>query len=163
MTITLDGYTAIDLAFAKGFALNNDGTFDFSELEDPSGGGIQEAYEGEEFLAPTGLEFNLGAPRQIPVVAQGQVQTTFQLPSVDAKVATLRAAYEKFSTDALITNTKVDTVGAAKLVGIDNDKSGQEKLMALLVSQLQGHDTDDLTIWASVLLHRVRICPYQVS
>lgn len=159
MTVTLDGYTAIDLHKTVGFPLNNDGSPDVTGIEDPSDGGIEVAYEGVEFLAPTGLEFSLGSTRLIPVVAQGQVQTTFQLPSIDAKSATLRAAYEKFSVDVMLTDTKVDTIGNAKAMGIDNDKSGQERLIALITSQLQAHDVDDLTLWATTILHRARIKP----
>ncbi len=162
MTITLDGYTAIDTHRAFGFLLNNDGTFDTPD-EEPSGEGIQDLYEGIEFLAPTGLEMNLGAPRQIPVVAQGQVRTTFLLPSIEAKSAILRAAYEKLSIDAAITGTKVDTVGEAKFVGIDNDKAGQERLLCLVVSQLQTHTEDEDNAWANVLLNRVRIRPNKPS
>lgn len=161
MTITLDGYTAIDMSLARGFPLLNDGSFDVDQ--DLCGGGVQELYEGIEFLAPTGLDFNLGNVRYVPVIAQGQVQTTFQLPSIDAKSATLRAAYEKFSTDVLLTNTKTDTIGEAVAMGIDNDKSGQEKLMAFVASQLQAHDTDDANIWANILLHRCRIRPNRPS
>ena len=157
MTITLDGYTAIDVFRSIGFPLNNDGSFDVDE--DPSGGGVQDLYEGIEFTAPVGLDFNLGEPRQIPVVAQGQVQTTFNLPSIDAKTAILRAAYEKLSTDATLTATKVDTIGEMKAMGIDNDKSGQEKLMAFMLAQLQAHDEDGSTIWSNVLLSRTRIKP----
>lgn len=158
MTINLDGYTAIDLYRTVGFPLKNDGTFDIP-TEDPSGGGVQDLYEGVEFLAPVGLDFNLGEQRSIAVVAQGQVQTTFNLPSTDPKTAVLRAAYEKFSTDATLTNTLVDTVAEMKMMGIDHNKSGQEKLMALLTSQLQTHDEDGNSIWAGVMLHRARIKP----
>lgn len=158
MTTTLDGYTAIDIYRATAFPLNNDGTFDLP-TEDPSGGGIQDLYEGVVIPAPVGLDFSLGEIRSIPVVAQGQVQTTFNLPSTDAKTATLRGAYEKLSVDATMTNTIVDTIGAMKAMGIDNDKQGQEKLMAFVVSQLQAHDESGNTIWSNVLLHRARIKP----
>jgi hypothetical protein len=158
MTITLDGYTAIDMHRTFGFLLNNDGTLDVP-TEDPSGGGVRTLYEGIEFLAPTGLEVNLGAPRQIPVVAQGTVQTTFLLPSIDAKTATLRAAYEKFSIDSALTGTKVDTIGTAKAMAIDSDKAGQERLLALVTSQLQAHSEDEDNVWANVLFNRVRIKP----
>lgn len=162
MTITLDGYTALDVYRVAGFPLNNDGTFDADE--DLCGGGIQDLYEGLPFLAPTGLDFNLGAPRLIPVVAQGQVQVTFQLPSIDAKTATLRAAFEKLSLDAKLTGTKVDTpFGTAKALGIDNEKSGQEILMGLMISQLQAKDDGGNLMWANVILHRATIKPNRPS
>ena len=162
MTITLDGYTAIDVYRAIAFPLNNDGTFAIP-TEDPSGGGIQDLYEGLEVPAPVGLDFSLGEMRSIPVVAQGQVQTTFNLPSTDAKTATLRGAYEKFSVDTAMTDTIVDTIGAMKAMGIDNDKQGQEKLMAFIVSQLQSHDESGNSIWANAVLHRTRIKPNRPS
>jgi hypothetical protein len=158
MTITLDGYTAIDMHRTFGFLLNNDGTLEVP-TEDPSGGGVRTLYEGIEFLAPTGLEVNLGAPRQIPVVAQGTVQTTFLLPSIDAKTATLRAAYEKLSVDAALTGTKIDTIGEAKAMAIDSDKVGQERLLALITSQLQAHSEEENNVWANVMFNRVRIKP----
>ena len=157
MTITLDGYTAIDMYRAVGFPLNNDGSFNLTE--DASGGGVQDLYEGLEFLAPVGLDFSLGAPRSIPVIAQGQVQTTFNLPSIDPKTAILRAAYEKMTVDTTLTNTLVDTIASMKAMGIDNDKSGQEILMSFMTAQLQSHDEDGNSIWANVLLNRVRIKP----
>jgi hypothetical protein len=156
MTITLDGYTAIDVYRAIGFPLNNDGTFNVPDID-------EELYEGVEFLAPVGLDFSLGEPRSIPVVAQGQVQTTFNLPSTDAKTAVLRAAYEKMSTDVALTDTLVDTIGAMKAMGIDSNKAGQEKLMAFMISQLQSHDEDGNSIWANVLLNRTRIKPNRPS
>jgi len=162
MTIILDGYTAIDVYRAIGFPLKNDGSFNVP-TEDPSGGGIQDLWEGVEFLAPVGLDFSLGEPRSIPVVAQGQVQTTFNLPSTDAKTAVLRAAYEKMTTDVQLTSTKIDTIGAMKAMGIDNNKSGQESLMAFMISQLQSHDEDGNSIWANVLLNRTRIKPNRPS
>lgn len=162
MAITLDGYTALDVHRVIGFPLNNDGTFDADE--DACDTGIQDLYEGLPFLAPTGLDWNLGGPRLIPVVAQGQVQVTFQLPSIDAKTATLRAAFEKLSTDVKLTNTLVDTpFGTAQAMGIDNDKSGQEILMGLMVSQLQAKNEDGNLMWASVILHRATIKPNRPS
>jgi len=161
MTISLDGYTAIDMYRAVGFPLNNDGTFRVTE--DASGGGIQDLYQGIEFLAPVGLDFSLGAPRSIPVIAQGQVQTTFNLPSTDAKTAVLRAAYEKLSVDVALTNTVVDSIASMKAMGIDNDKSGQETLMAFMTAQLQSHDEDGNSIWANILLNRTRMKPNRPS
>jgi len=162
MAITLDGYTAIDVYRAVGFVLNNDGTFDLP-TEDPSGGGIQDLYEGIAFPAPVGLEFSLGEIRSIPVIAQGQVQTTFNLPSTDAKTAKLSGAYEKLSVDAALTGTVIDTIGAMKAMGIDNDKQGQEKLVAFAIAQLQSHDESGNTIWSNILLHRTRIKPNRPS
>ncbi len=160
MAIVLDGYTAIDVFRAVGFPLNNDGSFYVTE---DASGGLQDLYEGVEFLAPTGIDFNLGDQRNIPVVAQGQVKTTFGLPSIEAKTATLHAAYEKLSVDTLLTSTKVDTIGSMQATGIDNDKSGQERLFGFFVSQLQAHDENGDGMWASVLLHRVRIKPNRPS
>jgi len=36
-------------------------------------------------------------------------------------------------------------------------------LMAFITSQLQAHDVDDLSIWATVLLHRTRIKPSRAN
>jgi hypothetical protein len=153
--MTLDQFTSIDSHRYIAFPLNNDGSLDLTE--DVCGGGVQDLYEGTEFIAPTAFDLNLGGPRQIPVVAQGQVWTTFMLPSIDAKTGVLRTAYDKFSLHALLADTLVDTVGEAKLLGIDTDKAGQEKLVGLLLTQLQAHDEAGNTVNVSTILNRVRI------
>ncbi len=155
--MTIDQYTAIDSHRYIAFPLLNDGTFDLTD--DACGGGVIHLYEGVEFIAPTAFDLNLGAPRAIPVIAQGQVWTTFQLPSIDAKTGVLRTAYDKLSLHALLADTLVDTVGEAKLVGIDTDHAGQEKLVGLLLTQLQAHDEAGNNVNVSTLLNRVRIVP----
>jgi hypothetical protein len=153
----LDKYDAIDIYRVVAYPLNNDGTFDLTE--DLCGGGVQDLYEGIEFEAPTSFEMNFGTPRQVPVLAQGQVQDTFMLPSIDPKTAILRTAYDYQTLQALLTNTKVDTVGASKWVGMDTDQAGNEKLVGLLLSQLQAHDESGNTVWHNYVLNRARIMP----
>ena len=153
----IDQFTAIDSHRYIAFPLTNAGAFDLSE--DLCGGGVQELYEGVEFIAPTAFDLTLGAPRAIPVIAQGQVWTTFQLPSIDPKTGVLRTAYDKLSLHALLADTLVDTVGEAKLTGIDTDHAGQEKLVGLFLTQLQAHDEAGNNVNVSTILNRVRIVP----
>jgi len=154
---SLDKYTSIDIYRVIAFPLNNDGTFDLTE--DGCGGGVIHLYEGIEFEAPTSFELNFGAVRQIPVVAQGQVQTTFMLPSIDPKTAVIRTAYDKLTLHALLSDTTVDTVGASKWLGMDTDKAGQEKMVGLHLSQLQTHDESGNSIWRNNVINRARISP----
>jgi len=153
----LDSYTSIDIYRVIAFPLNNDGSFDLTE--EVCGGGVFNLYEGIEFEAPTSFELNFGAPRQIPVVAQGQVQTTFLLPSIDPKSAVIRTAYDKLTLHALLANTSVDTVGASKWLGMDTDKAGQEKMVGLHLSQLQTHDQSGNSVWRNNVINRARISP----
>ncbi len=158
--MTLDIYTAIDVYRVIAFALNNDGTFDLTEDDY---GGVQDLYQGVEFAHPTSFDVSFGAPRQIPVVAQGQVQATFLLPSIEAKTGILRTAYDKLTLNAMLSGVSVDTIGGGKYIPEDTDKSGTEKLVALLLSQLQAKDDDGSLMWRNDLVHRATIVPSPTS
>lgn len=159
--MTLDIYTSIDVNRVVAFPLNNDGTFNLTE--DLCGGGVQDLYEGVEFEGPTGFEVTFGAPRSIPVVAQGQVQATFLLPSIEAKTGVLRCAYDKLTLSAMLSGTKIDTVGESKWTPQDTDKSGSEPLVALLLQQLQAKDEDGSLVWHNNVIHRATVVPDPVS
>lgn len=153
----LDTFTALDVHRVVAFPLNNNGTFNLTE--DLCGGGVQDLYEGVEFEGPVGFDVSFGAPRQIPVVAQGQVQATFILPSIEARTGVLRCAYDKLTLDAMLAGLSVDTVGETKLLPEDTDKSGQEILTALLLQQLQAKDDDGSLVWRSDIVHRATVVP----
>ncbi len=155
--MSLDIYTAIDVNRIVAFPLNNDGSFNLPE--DLCGGGVQDLYEGVEFQGPTGFDISYGAPRSIPVVAQGQVQATFLLPSIEAKTGVIRCAYDRLTLDAMLSGVQVDTVGAAKFIPMDTDKSGSEPLVALLLQQLQAKDDDGALVWHNNIIHRATVVP----
>jgi len=153
----LNTYTSIDVSRVIAFPLNNDGSFDLSE--DLCGGGVQALYEGVEFQGPVGFDVSFGAPRIIPVVAQGQVQATFTLPSIEARTGVLRSAYDKLTLSTMLSGTKVDTVGASKFMPEDTDKSGQETLVGLFLQQLQAKDETGALMWRSDVIPRATIVP----
>lgn len=155
--MAIDTFTALDVNRVVAFPLKNDGTFDLDE--DLCGGGVQDLYEGVEFAGPVGFDVSFGSPRQIPIVSQGQTQVTFILPSIEARSGVLRTAFDKLSLNAMLTGTSVDTVGEAKLLPIDTDRSGQETLVALLLQQLQSKDSDGALLWHSNVVHRATIVP----
>lgn len=157
----LDIYSAIDVNRVVAFALNNDGSFNLTE--DVCGGGVQDLYEGIEFAGPVGFDVNFGAPRTIPIVAQGQVQGTFLLPSIEARTGTLRCAYDKFTLNAMLSGVNIDTIGEAKFMPLDTDRSGQETLVALLLQQLQAKDSDGSLVWHNNVVHRATISPDPVN
>jgi hypothetical protein len=154
--MAINTYTAIDVSRVTAFALNNDGTFNLTAPQ-------AALHEGVEFEGPTSFEVNFGAPRVIPVVAQGQTQATFILPSIEARTGMLRTAYDKLTLDALLGATKIDTIGAAKAMPEDSNKSGQEILCALLLQQLQAKDEDGQLIWRSDVVHRATLVPSPTS
>jgi len=159
--MSLDIYTAIDINRVIAFPLKNDGTFDLTE--NVCGGGVTDLYEGVEFEGPVGFDVSFGAPRQIPVVAQGQVQATFILPSIEARTGVLRCAYDKLTLSGMLGGTIVDTVGATKLMAEDTDQSGQETLVALMLQQLQAKNEGGDLIWRTDVVHRATIVPSPTS
>ena len=152
----LDTYTSIDVNRVTAFPLTNAGAFDLTAPQTA-------LYEGVEFEGPVGFDVSFGAPRQIPVVAQGQVQATFILPSIEARTGTLRCAYDKLTLAAMLGGLTVDTIGTAKAIAEDTDRSGQETLVALLLQQLQAKDESGALIWRSDIVHRATIVPSPTS
>src|SRR3990167_4512044 len=157
--MTIDIYTALDVNRVAAFPLNNDGSFDLSSVNLCATNGVQDLYEGVEFAGPVGFDVSFGAPRQIPVVAQGQVQATFILPSIEPRTGVLRCAYDKLTLDAMLAGLSVDTIAEAKAYPEDTDKSGQETLVALLLQQLKAKDDDGSLVWRSDVIHRATIVP----
>jgi hypothetical protein len=150
--MTLDIYTALDVYRVVAFPLTNAGAFDLAAPQ-------AALYEGIQFEGPVGFDVSFGAPRQIPVVAQGQVQATFILPSIEARTGVLRCAYDKLTLSAMLGGLTVDTIGTAKATAEDTDRSGQETLVALLLQQLQAKDESGSLIWRSDIIHRATIVP----
>ena len=145
--------TAIDLWRFKFYPLNTDGTVKAPGYPIPAA----EAYNGLELQKGKSFQPNLGAPRTIPVVSQGRVQTTFILPSIEAKTAEAHLAYIDLDTFAELTKVKARTFGGARMMAAGTNKQGLELSGALLVSQLQSHDLDGLDVWSNYLLPRVKI------
>jgi hypothetical protein len=144
-------FTALDVWKAHFLPLNTDGTIAVPGYPTPA----TEPYEGLELKKVKSMAANLGAPRLIPVVAQGSTQTTFKLPSIDPKTIEGHLAYAELETFAELTRTKTRTIGGALLMPADTNKQGFELKGALLVSQLLGHDADDADVWYSNLFLRV--------
>jgi hypothetical protein len=156
--MALDILTALDVYRIKAFPLNSDGSFLIS-AEDPSGGGLQDAFEGFLFEGPISFDVNFGAARQIPIIAQGQVQDTFILPSIDPKTGVIRTAYDKLTLNQLLTGNLITTVGLAKVIDEATNREGQEQLVALWLQQLMAHDEAGLTVWRTDVIHRARLVP----
>jgi hypothetical protein len=148
--MALDIVTAIDVYRVVAFPLASDGSLPSVD---------NSAYEGVEFSGPVSFELNLGAPRTIPVVAQGRVLDTFLLPSIEAKTGTLRCAYDVQTLNALLTGVNQTTVGEAKVVDEGTNKEGQEILVGLLLQQLQAHNESGLTVWRTDIIPRARLSP----
>jgi len=142
----------IDLWSVKFFPLKSDGTIDAP----PYPVAAETPYEGLTLGKAKTLQPNLGAPRTIPVVAQGRVQTTFILPPTDAKTAELHLAYIDMEVFAELSKVKTRTIGGARGMAAGTNKQGLELSGAMLVSQLQFHTDDGLDAWHSYLFPRVK-------
>ena len=79
----------IDVRNAVFFPYNTEGLLDLPEYPTPA----STPYEGIILRKVKTFTPNLGAPRQIAVTAQGAVQTTFILPSLDPQTIEATIAY----------------------------------------------------------------------
>lgn len=129
----------IDVWKATFFPYNTQGVLDLPEYPTPA----ETPYEGIQLQKVKTLAPNIGVPRQIAVVAQGGVQTTFNLPSIDPQTIEAHLAYADLDVYADLTGVIARTIGGATVVPIGTNKVGFEKKGILIVSALAAHTADD--------------------
>jgi hypothetical protein len=112
-------------------------------------------YEGLEFAGPKSLTLNLGAPRAIVNVAQGRVQDTIYLPSIDAKTGEFHVSYVDLETFAELSAVKTFSVGGSKSMPFGTDKQGLEIQGIFLISRLVSHSESGGKVWDNYILPRV--------
>lgn len=143
----------VDVYRALFFPIDSTGGIDHPGYPDLA---ATEAYEGLEFTGPKSLALNLGAPRAIVNVAQGRVQDTIYLPSIEAKTAEFHLSYIDQVTFAALSAVKTRVVGAGRSMPFGTDKQGLEIDGIFMISQLAFHDEDGITNWHNYLLPRAR-------
>ncbi len=149
--------TPLEMGRVIFYPLNTNNVIDVPGYPDPA----TLPYEGIELIHPKTFQPNLGTPRTIPVPAQGQVQTTFVLPSLDPKTGELHLAYLDLEAMAALSNVKTHVIGGALVSGMGTNKEGFEIPGILLVQQLKWHqEADNLDAWHSTIYLRTT-CKYQ--
>lgn len=129
----------IDVRNAIFFPYNDQGLLDLPGYPTPA----ETPYEGIMLRKVKTLTPNLGAPRQIAVVAQGSVQTTFNLPSIDPQTIEASVAYLDLEAYAEMTGVINQTIGGATVAHIGTNKVSFEKKGILIVTALAAHESDD--------------------
>jgi hypothetical protein len=142
----------VDVYRAVFFPINTTGGIDVPGYPDPA----SEGFGGYEFTGPKSLTLNLGAPRAITNVAQGRVQDTIYLPSIEAKTAEFHLSYIDQATFAALSAVKTNIRGAGRYMPFGTDKQGLEIDGIFMISQLAFHDGDGVTQWHNYILPRAR-------
>jgi hypothetical protein len=151
MTISGQGW-GTETYKAKFFPIRADGGIDAP----PYPVAAETPYEGLIFLGPKALTLNLGAPRAIVNVAQGRVQDTIYLPSIDAKTGEFHLSYIDQEIFAELSAVKTRTIGGGKSMPFGTDKQGLEIDGIFLISQLVFHDENGVKNWNNYILPRTR-------
>jgi hypothetical protein len=143
----------VDVYRAVFFPINTSGGIDHPGYPTLA---AADAYEGLEFTGPKSLSLNLGAPRAVTNVAQGRVQDTIYLPSIEAKTAEFHLSYIDQLTFAALSSVKTGIRGAGRYMPFGTDKQGLEIDGIFMISQLAFHDGDGVTQWHNYILPRAR-------
>lgn len=142
----------VDVYRAVFYPINTAGGIDVPGYPNPAADG----FGGYEFTGPKSLSLNLGAPRAITNVAQGRVQDTIYLPSIEAKTAEFHLSYIDQVTFAALSAVKTRIRGGGRSMPFGTDKQGLEIDGMFVISQLAFHDQDGVTQWHNYILPRVR-------
>lgn len=141
-----------DVYRAVFYPIRSDGGIDVPGYPTPA----ETPYEGLEFSGPRSLALNLGAPRTVVNVAQGAVQDTIYLPSIDAKTAEFHVSYIDQVTFAELGSVKTRTIGGGRGMPLGTDKQGLEIGGIFLISQLAWHNEDGVEAWHNYIIPRAR-------
>ena len=144
--------TGLDLWSVKFFPLNSDDTINTPGYPVAA----ETPYEGLELPKPKTLQPNLGAPRLIPVIAQGRVQHTFILPPIDPKSIEVHLAYVDLDVFAEMSRVKTRSIGNSLIMPAGTNKQGLEIPGMLLVQQLQAAAAGGADIWSGYVFPRVK-------
>jgi hypothetical protein len=142
----------VDVYRAVFYPINTAGGVDVPPYPAPAADG----FGGLEFSRPKSLSMNLGAPRAITNVAQGRVQDTIYLPSIEAKTAEFHVSNIDQVTFAALSAVKTRIIGGGRGMPFGTDKQGLEIDGMFLISQLAFHDGDGVGQWHNYILPRVR-------
>lgn len=114
------------LRYARVYALNESGT--------PAAISTT-AYEGLQIKGSTAFELTVPEPRKITGLGEDSVTQIAYLPPIDGMSGTLTQEATDFDVAAYLDNTKVRTLGEAKIMGIATNRQGFEPQVGLLLYQ----------------------------
>lgn len=126
----------VEIRRSKFFPLDPTGAIDMPGYPTPA----NVAYEGLEFARPKSLVPNFGAPRTITNVAQGRVQDTIILPSIDPKTGEYHLSDIDMVTFAKLHAVKTRTIGNGIGMPWATDKQGLEINGIFTTTALAGKD-----------------------
>ena len=118
------------------------------------------AYEGYTIVGAQAFDLNIPDARKITHPGDDRVLQVDYLPALDAVSGELRAARADFDVYAILTGTKVVTVGESKYVGVGHSKQGSEPQVGLLCYQ-QALDDAGARHWRALMIPRATIYPHQ--
>jgi hypothetical protein len=117
------------------------------------------AYEGSTIVGAQAFDLNIPDARKITHIGDdGPLQVDY-LPPTEAVSGELRAARSDFDVYAILSGTKVVTVGESKMVGIGTSEQGNEPQVGLLMYQ-QALDEAGERTWRWFLVPKATIYPH---
>src|SRR5574340_1305303 len=149
MTATSGKYLPVGFRHAQIFALDANGYPAASSTT---------VYEGLVVAGPKAYELNIPDARIISHEGGDGVLDVDSLPPIEAPSGTLRSARLDYALYAALTNTKVVTLGEAKLIGWGTDQQGFEPELGALMFQ-QAHDEGGARVWRSIQIPKARVLP----
>ena len=99
----------------------------------PSGDGV--AYDGVEITGPNAFDVTPAKSRDVVATGNDRRLSQDKLPSLDVSGAVLKTSRLDFALLALLTDTKVATLGESILTGFSTDLQGQEPTVGMMLYQ----------------------------
>ena len=105
-------------------------------------------YEGLELAAPKAYEITPAKSRDIVHVGNNRRLSQDKLPAIDVSSSILRTSRLDFDMNALLTGTKVHTVGESVFTAFNTDLQGGEPAVAMLLYQQAKAYGTGIRVWS---------------
>jgi hypothetical protein len=128
----------VGLQYIQGFVLGANGY--------PAATVTGAVYDGFEIAAPKAFDITAAKSRDVVHTGNNRRLSQDKLPAIDVSSATIKASRLDFATNALLTGTKVQTLGEAIFTGWSTDLQGSEPAIALLCYQ-QAKSSAGARVW----------------
>jgi hypothetical protein len=128
MAAPVGNFYPVGLQHARFYPLDSYGLPTSSE-----GDGV--AYDGVEIIGPNTFDVTPAKSRDVVATGNDRRLSQDKLPSLEVSGAVLKTSRLDFAVLALLTGTKVATLGESLLVGFNSDKQGQEPAIGMLLYQ----------------------------
>lgn len=120
-------------------------------------------YEGFVFEGAEAFDLSVPDVRRITHIGDNAIKATDMLPRIEPSTGTLTVAGQYADIIALLSSTKVATVGEAKAIGFGTSQQGQDPVVGLLMYQQAKEASTGTRVWIANMVPSTQMIVSPIS